>query len=54
MSDTTLRAMLLLLVLILPVSALSARRVAPVMVLRYAAAWAGIAVLLYIVTIVFT
>ncbi|WP_193752963.1 hypothetical protein [Sphingomonas endophytica] len=54
MSDTTLRAMLLLLVLILPVSALLARRVAPMMVLRYAAAWAGIAVLLYIGITAFT
>ncbi len=54
MSDTTLHAAALLAVLVLPVSALVARRLPLREALRYAAIWAGIITLLSIVLLLFT
>ena len=54
MSDTAMRAIVLVLVLILPLSALLARRTPWRTVLFYSAIWLGIAALLALIMPIFT
>lgn len=54
MNDTAMRAVVLALVLILPLSALLARRIPWRTTLFYSAIWLGIAALLAIIIHIFT
>lgn len=54
MTDTILQSLVLMLLLVLPVGALAARRMPWRVVARYAAAWVGVFVLLFLVVRLFT
>ncbi len=54
MSDTALQAVVLVLAVTLPISALAARRVPARLVVRYAGAWMVIVAILYGIVAQFT